>query len=145
MLIIVLLCWFRPNRHNDGPGVRLGSRLRRGRACPGRGYQGGDAGFKGGEPGFKGGGPGLGGFLASAGVGGEFLGGVELLAADEVEALDEVVEAGFHHRLGFFAQAGEGGNGAAGDAGDVVEEFLAGRSCVGVLLVDGSSAPQRRL
>ena len=60
-------------------------------------FQRRDPGFQRGEPGFHAW-PALrfGGFLAGAGVGGEFLDRLQFLAADQIEALDQVVEAGAH-------------------------------------------------
>jgi ADP-L-glycero-D-manno-heptose 6-epimerase len=79
----------------------------------------------------------LGGLLASAGIGGKFLDGLQFLPPHEVEPLDQVVHPGTHHRLGFLAQSGEGGDRTAGHTGDVVEE--SGPIAHGSLLFDMSA------
>ena len=98
----------RPQR---GPGAEplafltfLPPRLNRREAC----FQCGEAAF--------------GGFLAGAGVGGQFGDGFEFLAAHEFQFTDGFIDAGADAGFHFLAQAGQGGDGAAGDAGQVFEE-----------------------
>lgn len=64
----------------------------------------------------------LGRLLTRPGVGGEILNRLQFLSPDQFQALDHIVRSCAHHRLGFLAQPGEGGEGALGYPRQIIEK-----------------------
>jgi ADP-L-glycero-D-manno-heptose 6-epimerase len=87
-----------------------------------RRFQYRDSGLQCRKPDLQGRDLGVGGLLAVAGVGGEFLNRLEFLAPHQIHPLDQIIHPGPHHRLGFVPQPGQGGNRTAGHTGNVIKK-----------------------